>query len=91
MYMIMNEEKRKKEKKGRKRHINTYGNKLLTYSRNSFVLYCYSTIILLKMDFKTSVPHTAAICTNIVKLLSTASEGNENKHRKMKVVDNVVF
>ena len=68
--------KKKERKKERKRHINTYGNILPTYGRNSLVLYCYSTIILLQVDFKTSVHHLAAICTNIVKPLSTVSEGN---------------
>jgi hypothetical protein len=79
------------KKKERKRHISTYGNILPTYGRNSLVLYCYSTIILLQMDLKTSVNHTATIGTNIVKPLSTASESNKNKHRKLKVVENVVF
>jgi hypothetical protein len=36
----------------------------------------YTWNILLQMGFKTSVRRSAAICTNIVKPLLTASEGN---------------
>jgi len=74
--MIMNEGKKKEVNKEIKRHISTYVNILPTYGRSSLVLYFYSTVILIQMDFKTSVCHIPNLSKNIVKPLSIASEGN---------------